>query len=320
MSTEPLAAEPHTDEAFWGTPLEAAPRLLDELLGAHHRGMRLWAPASVSLDTRSSLPVEVGVVGPSHELDRLAFVERSIVVAVDLATGAASAVRTAGTGGPARLVPPPGFEGGLGRASGAQAARVARVRLWEGSDGSTAWTPGRYRLTALAADWISNDLVVEVARSSSTIDPAVQEARAASPLQAWPPPDPAGGLPRYDSRGWSVATPAVAGVSLRAERIVRVGESATLEGAVRALPLASGPVVPVTLVVTGTETVGPWLVPMRVPSFDGAGSRSVGEITAHFAVDLLRLAPLAASPQTYFVYAFTADGRGGPEPVAVVAA
>jgi hypothetical protein len=76
----------------------------------------------------------------------------------------------------------------------------------------------------------------------------------------------------------------------------------------------------VTLVVTGTETPGPFVVAMRVPSFDREEAARTSGFTAHFAVDLFRLAPLAASPQTYFVYAFGADGRAGPLPIAVAAA
>jgi hypothetical protein len=311
--------EPLAEDAFWGTPLEAAPALLDELLDRDEHGLRLWAPTSVPLDTRSSLPIHVGVVGPIAELQRLALVERTIVVAVDVATGATSAVRTGGSGGPARLAPPPGFEGGLGAGSGARAARVVRFPLWAAS---SAWSPGRYRLTAIAGDRTSNDVLVDVVRSPSTADPAVWEARSASALQAWPPPDPAGGLPRYHAQDWSLPAPSGVGVLLHAERIVRPGPGATcaLEGAVRARPLGpNGSVLPVTLVVTGTETPGPWIVPMRVPSFDrDAASRDAG-LTAHFAVDLLRLAPLADAPQTYFVYAFLADGHTGAQPVAVVA-
>jgi hypothetical protein len=75
----------------------------------------------------------------------------------------------------------------------------------------------------------------------------------------------------------------------------------------------------VTLVITGSENPGPFVVPLRVPSFDRHAAGNDASVTAHFAVDLFHLAPLAATPQTYFVYAFTAGGHAGPSPIAVVA-
>jgi hypothetical protein len=315
---------PLAEDDFWGPPLQAAPRLLDELLDRSSGALRLWAPTLVPLDARKSLPVYVGAVGEVAELERLALLDRMVVVAVDVTRGEARAVRPGRSGGregPPRLVPPPGFEGGLGAGSGARAARVTRCGLWESTPAST-WPPGRYRLTALAADRASNDALVEVTRSPSTVDPVAEAARAADGAQAWPVPDPGGGLPRYDAVEGGLAPPLAAGVVVSAERVVtrEPGAACVLYGAVRVRPPEAAqagrtPLIPVTLVITGSETPGPFVVPMRVPSFhrDAAGP------TARFAVDLLRLAPLAASPQTYFVYAFTADGHDGPLPVAIVA-
>jgi hypothetical protein len=241
-------------------------------------------------------------------------------VAVEVSTGHARAVRIgrgAGADAQARVPPPPGFEGGLGTHSSVRAAQAARCTVWDAAT-APAWSPGLHRLTVVAADRVSNETVVEVTRSNSTVDPAVLAATAAEQEKPWPPPDPTGGLPRYDSIQGSLEPPPEPGVVVAAERVVTVrpGAACVLYGAVRARshrePRASRTAVtPVTLVVTGTETPGPIVVSLRVPSFD--------RLTARFAVDLFRLASLATSPQTYFVHAFTADGRGGPVPVAVVA-
>jgi hypothetical protein len=171
---------------------------------------------------------------------------------------------------------------------------------------------------------VSAGAIVDVARSSTTIDPAVRDATP--PAQVWPAPDPAGGLPRYHAGSGDPSPPSGPGVVLAAERVVHVRDGATcpLHGAVRAVPRDThrakhGAVVPVTLVVTGTESPGPFVVPLRVPSFD-TGAAAGAEVTAHFAVDLFRLAPIAAAPQTYFVHAFTADGHAAAKTIAVVAA
>jgi hypothetical protein len=317
------------DDDFWGTPLEAAPKRLDELLGRPQRGLRLWAPASVALDARKTLPVHVGVLGEVAELERLSFLERAIVVAVDVASGDVRTVRVGNTGGagaPPRLAPPPGFEGGLGPSTGALAAQVTRCVLWDAATAASAWGPGRYRLTVIAADRVSNDVLVDVSRAMSTVDRAVRDAEAADrPLQAWPPPDPTGGLPRYAAVDGSPPPPSEPGVVLAAERVVviREGAACVLYAAVRARPgeeprTRHTTIVPVTLVITGTETPGPTVIPMRVPSFERSTAGD-GGLIARFAVDLLQLAPLAAAPQTYFVHAFTADGRSVPQPIAVVA-
>jgi hypothetical protein len=320
--------ERFTQDDLWGPPLQAAPALLDELNARPGRGLHLWAPPLVALDARTTLPVHVGAFGEVAEVQRLALLERAMVVAVDTASGDARVVRAgagAGREPAARMPPPPGFEGGLGQSTGARAAQVARWAMWDQASGAPAWPTGRYRLTAIAADCVSGETLVDVTRSATTIDPAVREAAAPGPV--WPPPDPAGGLPRYQPSDGAPSPPADHGVVLAAERVVAAREGATcpLRGAVRvrlrdAHRARHGAVVPVTLVVTGTESPGPFVVPMRVPSFDrDDAAREVG-VTAHFAVDLFRLAPLAAAPQTYFVYAFSADGHTEPLPIAVVAA
>jgi hypothetical protein len=320
MSSQPLA-----EAATRSTPLQSAPEFLDDLLLGPAGALHLWAPQVLGLDQPAPLQVVVGVTGNFAELGRLAFLERTVVVGVDLVTGVAFATRLLGSGGRGRLAPPPGFEGGLGPTTAAHCAEVARCPLWDAT--AAAWPPGRYRLTAVAADRVSNSEIVEVVRSMSTIDPAVREAEAASGLRVYPQPDPEGGLPRYAAHQWSLSLPADPGVLLSAERIVRAGPGVTalLEGAVRARALdgyrvSFGALVPVTLVITGSEAPGPLVVSMRVPSFDRDVAFGDAGLTARFAVDLLSLAPLADAPQTYFVHAFTADAHGGPEAVAVTAA
>jgi|SRR5579859_2726721 len=314
-----------TDADRWGTPLQAGAALLDDLDGRTGRGVHLWAPSLVSLDTRATLPVHVGAFGDVTEVQRLSMLDRAMVVAVEAESGETRVLR-GGREGAQRLPPPPGFEGGLGPRSSARAAQVARWTLWDSSGAAPAWPTGRYRLTAIAADCVSDEIGLEVRRSATTVDPALRDgAPPAGPV--WPAPDPEGGLPRYQPSDGGPALPDDHGIALSAGRVVtaRDGASCPLLGAVRVRPREAhrakhGAVIPVTLVVTGTESPGPFVVPMRVPSFDREETARSSGFTAHFAVDLFRLAPLAASPQTYFVYAFGADGRSGPLPIAVAAA
>jgi hypothetical protein len=308
-----MSGEHWAVENSWGEPFEAAPTLLDAMFAEGRPGLRLWAPPTVALDQRPSLPVHLGVFDANARIGRLALLDRAIVVAVELTTGRAHAARVDRTGGgerPVRLVPPPGFEGGLGPTSGARAAQVTRFALWNTATASPPFAPGRFRLTVIAADHVSNDVVVEVTRSMTTVDPAiVDDKEREATAHVSPPPDPAGNLPRYHFADDLLSPPVDRGVILEAGRVATARDVCTLRGAARAR--RPGAIVPVTLVVTGSEIPGPHVVPMRVPSFD--------RDAAQFAVDLLRLAPLAAAPQTYFVYAFTADGHAGPLPIAVVA-
>jgi hypothetical protein len=317
---------PLRDDDRWGPPLQIVPTLLDRQGPEPRRGLHLWAPERVALDERRSLPVHLGAVGDVGELARLSFVQRAIVVAIHVASGRAHAVRVGrGVLGAMdeRLAPAPGFEGGLGPTTSALAAEVARCNLWDSTGQSPPWPAGAYRLTAIAADRASAPSMVRVERSMTTVDPAVLDASSAAD-GVWPAPDPAGGLPRYDALEGALPPPDEAGIVIGIDRVVKAGHTGpcVLQGALRSrAPEAGRPprsIVSVTLVITGTETPGPVLVPLRVPTFDRGVSHG-GTQTAHFALDLLRVAPLQASPQTYFVYAFTADGMAGPHPVAVVA-
>ncbi|HEY8086267.1 MAG TPA: hypothetical protein VIF09_00430 [Polyangiaceae bacterium] len=313
------------EEDLWGQPLQAAPALLDALMAGPAAGLRIWAPGFVALDLRSWVPVHAGIVGDAAELARLALPDRGILVAVD-AAGLARAARLAEKSAPARLAPPPGFEGGLGPSVHARRAEIARARLWD--DTTSAWPPGVYRVTVIAADRASDAAVVEIARAPATVDPAVRAAQSAkAPPVVSPAPDPSGGLPRYQSGPGVPAVPSEPGVVVEAERVVSAapGSVCALRGALRARAheahrVSHGAVVPVTLVLTGSETPGPHIVRLNVPSFDRDVPAGEPLVTASFAVDLFRLAPLAAEPQTWFVHAFTADGRAATQAIAVVAA
>jgi hypothetical protein len=301
------------------TPLAGSDVLLDELLGSAGPALRLWAPGFVALDSGEAPSLAVGATGSVVELPRLMLERRAFVVALDVERGGARVVGGAlREGGPRRLPPAPGFEGGLGPAPGPRGAQVARFAMW---DRRAPWPAGTYALVAVAADRASQRVETVVGRAPSTVDVAA-ESVAPESLRVWPPPDPGGGLPHYHALDQSPAVPAEPGIAIVAPRVVRAA-TAPVYGSfrVRLRPrwlVPHGATVPLTLVLTGSEDPAPVVHSLRLPSFDPVDrANPPATVTGRFALDLLQLAPLAAAPQTWFLHAFLSDAASGPSTIAV---
>jgi hypothetical protein len=297
---------PHTEEHDLGaTPLAGADGRLDALLSSGDRRLRLWAPASVALDHGAGLSVGVGAAACAEDLPRLALDRRAFVVATHVESGVTRVVRTPDPGGSSRLPPMPADEVRSRPAPRPLGAQVVRLEAWAHG---AAWPAGVYALVAVAGDRASER--VEIAIGSSVGDPTRASPEPES-LRVWPPPDPAGNLPHYHPLEPSPAVPATPGIALVAERAPRAGR-AVVYGSFRARLqprwiAAHGAVVPVTLVLVGSEEAAPIVRTLRLPSFDPADpAHPPATVTGTFAVDLMQLAPLATR-QTYFVHAFTSD-------------
>ncbi|MGD0529238.1 MAG: hypothetical protein ABSE49_29130 [Polyangiaceae bacterium] len=325
MSAATMSTSPSNEGAPVGPgeplPLAGASALLDGLLEAGDAALRLWAPAFVALD-RGEVPwLTVGAAGRPDELARLALDRRAFVVAVDVRGGAARVVRGAvREGASPRLPATPGFEGGLGPAPGPREAMVAGFAMW---DRRAPWPAGTYAVVAMAANRASPRAELVVGRAATTVDPAADSVDSES-LRVWPPPDPAGNLPHYRPLPESPPVPPEPGITLVAPRVAPGGR-AVVHGSFRARlrpqwVVQYGAVVPLTLVLTGSEDPAPIVLSLRIPSFDRDASASPAPtITGRFALDLMQLAPLATAPQTWFLHALTSDASAGPWPIAVTA-
>ncbi|HEY3820074.1 MAG TPA: hypothetical protein VGL81_23070 [Polyangiaceae bacterium] len=301
-------------------PLADTDSLLDTLLEGARPMLDLWAPGFVALDRSERPSLAVGAAGRADELARLMLERRAFVVAIDVERGGARTIGAAAhDGASGRLLPALGYEGGLGPERGPRGAQVARFAMW---DRQAPWPPGTYALVAVAADRVSPRVETVLGRATSTVDPAADLVGPES-LRVWPPPDPAGNLPHYHPLDQSPAVPAEPGIALVAARVASAG-TAVVHGAfrVRLRPrwiVPYGAVVPITLVLTGSEDPAPFVLPLRLPSFDrvdAAGTPST--VTGRFALDLLQLAPLAAArAQTWFLHAFSSEASAGPLPIAV---
>jgi len=300
------------------TPLAGADALLEGLLAGGTGVLRLWAPGFVALDRGEAPVLSIGATARTAELSRLMLERRALVVALDVERGGSRVLAaTPREGASRRLPPPPGFEGGLGPA-GTRGAQVVQLSMWPRQ---APWAPGTYALFALVADRRSERVETVVGRAASTVDPAAESLPAAS-LRVWPPPDPAGNLPRYQPVELSPPVPAEPGIALVVPRVAR-GGTCPVHGAfrLRLRPrwiVQHGAVVPVTLVLTGSEDPTPVVLELRLPSFDRVDpANPPATVTGHFALDLLPLAPLATAPQTWFLHALSSDAAAPPAVIAV---
>jgi hypothetical protein len=303
------------------TPLAGAEALLDTLLGVEGPALHLEAPRFVALDRGEQPWLTVGAAGRGDALAQLRLERRAFVVAVDVERGHARVVHAAATDGATPRVPPaPGFEGGLGPAPTTRGAQVARFAMW---DRGSPWPPGTYALVAVAAERTSPRIETVIGRASTTVDP-VAEPVAPELLRVWPPPDPAGNLPHYQPLPQSPKAPSEPGVVLVVPRVAPTG-TAVVHASFRARlrprwVMPFGAVVPITLVLTGSEDPTPIVLALRVPSFGSIDpARPPPTVTGTFALDLMKLAPLAASPQAWFLHAFSTDVSAPPAVITVPA-
>ena len=310
---------PRAEEHDLGAmPLGSADARLDALLADGCCPLRLWALASAAFDHGAGFYVAVGASGRADNLPRLALERRAFVVATHLDSGVTRIVRAqAETGRLPRLPPMPTFDRRDGQLSSRRGAQVVGLEAWPAG---ASWPPGRYALVAVAGDRASER--VEIAVGEAVVD-AAPGAVDPEGLRVWPPPDPTGGLPHYHPLQHSPGVPAAPGIALVVEPDGSTGR-AVVYGSFRAhlrrrWTAAHGAVVPITLVLAGSEDAACVARTLRLPSFDPVNrTHPPDTVTGCFAVDLLELAPLAG-PQTYFLHAFSCDASVGGVPVTVVA-
>lgn len=206
--------------------------------------------------------------------------------------------------------------------------------------GALPWRAGNYLVDVILDSQTSNRLHFQIrSGAAAEHDPVVaafidqQRATTGAPKALQPAPGLAGQWPNYRKSERSVALPAGIGVALAAERVsvYRPGAHSILRGSFR-LPvpaafylggagdgLAATAAVPITLVMTGNLMTGPFVVPLRVASYDRVDRRAVeSTVTGYFEVDLFALPEASKVPQTYTIWAYAGETRSAPATAAIV--
>ena len=345
MPSGPLRLQ---DDDFWGDPLRNRSEVVATIARDGFLGLLIDAPGRVSLNRRSSAPV-VGFFARSLRADRTIQQERQmLIVAVREDTNELSIALALDAGKtPAPQHPPTGSDPGEGTTLNSFETDL-RTML------GLPWEPARYRVAAMLREYVSNPVSVEFGRDTGDFqDPAVAEFLVAERERVIPPPPhpvypPRGdaqpdslpdSLPDYRRSDDMPAAPAARGIQMRAERVVvdRPGGACVLRGGFR-LPLArrdrvdsasvggdrpdvgdqgATGVIPIHLVITGSDAPGPWVVPLKVPVYRQLDPHP-SEASGYFAIDLFRMPEFPRAPMTYFITAFSADVVSDVTTLAVV--
>jgi hypothetical protein len=308
------------DEHFWADPLEHQVEVSLDLVRSKALGVLLDGPGRVDLSRRGSLPLVVAQVATFADFDRADVGRHGVLSAVEVESGQAHAAplqdQDMAPAGPAGQATPPK------KGVGAQMwFAQARTRL------GLPWSAGRWLLTVHVGDRASGRLEVLLERPVAPADAAavaellVEERRRR--LQAWPEAalrgeDDAAAPPPPEQPGVALELDRVTVLRAGAPVAARVSfrlpagpQDRPLEGA--EVPDAPGAraVLPVTLLVIGTQLVEPRLFPLRLPSTDDPAA-SDGLVTGRAVVDLRRLPGFVGKPQTYHAWALAGEQLAGP--------
>jgi hypothetical protein len=329
-----------TDEEFWTAPYKTRDALEDRLSKARHLGLVIDAPTRVLYEHQETLPV-IGCHRVTDAESRAAsFDDKAVISAVRLEDGLVrvalvEAPRVLDTSDPGPPEPPPSPDAPV--VTYATMFNVdARARL------DLPWDRSTFLFTVHLAARDSNRVKVALEPPRYAFkDPALEEARTKAAAETWPAPvDPKPGatMPRYTASADSPKPPATPGLVLALPKRVSVRQRELIvQGAFR-LPVRDGDlvrpnpddpaygvgvrgataVIPITLVLRGSETKEPFVVSLRVPSLEPIGKDRLA--TGQFALDLLAASAMRhRTPQRYFVHAFSGEALAGPHELELVA-
>ena len=346
MTETPLDLAPYKipDATFWSVQDRGTDPLATQLIG-DHKGLLVDAPKRVFTDLRKTLPAGIYHHGSARELAHVSFVKHGALVMTSLtenriyaATGRAVAADNPHRG--RKAVDPDS----IGDAA-MSIAYSAELR----SCMNPPWRAGQFVLMALLRDQVSNKVPIELMRTESAYnDPAVRNYERELRAQRNPPMmDPLPGLPLPSYKKAPESPELREGPCLIVEppRIVDLKRDprAILRGAfrTRAMPeeilkpdylsplylekpkeLKPTAIVTVNLLILGADDGHIVTIPLRVPIYGAIEWKPPdGElpmVTGYFNLNLLRLAGVSRTPQTYFLCAFSGDLMAGPLPYALV--
>lgn len=320
------------DADFWERPFRTKDDVQARLSKEGATGVFVDGPARVPLDGRTSLPIVGCHVVTLREASRLSFDRNAVVVGVHLGDGRARAalVEPPRVRDPSAPRPEPDDEApGEGRVY-KMFKLDAHARLPD-----LPWEKGRIVTTVLLrgqrSERVTSELVTPPPRV--WLDPAVAEAAEKAERAPRGPervqPKPGGDLPTFRRDARSPAPPAQPGLALVALRKVPASGQLVVRGTF-VLPLLphqmvkdhpvgdpeARAVVPVTLVLLGEESPGPFVIDLSVPVYElpPEGKPARG----YFGLDLLKHPAMAhRKRQRYWLWAFSGEAMWGPHEVAI---
>lgn len=319
------------DADFWERPYRTKDAVQQRLSKEGKTGVFVDAPGKVPLDGRTTLPVVGCHVVTLREARTLSFDRNAVVVGVHLDDGRAHVdlVEPPRVRDPSAPRPAPDDEDpGEGRVY-KMFKLDAHARLPD-----LPWEKGKIVTTLLLrgqrSERVTSELVAPPPRV--WVDPVVAEAMAGAPRERGPEPvrpKPAGELPTFRRDARSPAPPAQAGLALVSLRKAPASGQLVVRGTF-VLPLLphqlvkdrpvgdpeARAVVPVTLVLLGEETTGPFVVDLGVPVHElpPEGKPARG----YFGLDLLKHPAMAhKKKQRYWLWAFAGEHLWGPHEVAI---
>src|SRR6266446_6133162 len=294
MNTGPLGLQ---EAEFWSDPYKTRDEVYQRLSEEDFIGLVVDAPAQVNIEEHQTLPVIGCRSAAVWQARRANFSRFGLITALQPKTGRLLADRAQTPRIFSETIPADDSDPGEGVIMSLFDLDL-RERLPK-----LPWEPGTYLLTVILQDQVSNRLLVNLVSSQPRVSDRLAEVQDST---ISPPPDDP--LPSYRSEKDSLPLPKAMGISLNLETrvVLRPQTKCVLRGSYR-LPLRlqhllgmqtqdSPPeaeeqevaaIIPLTLLLTGSESPGPFLISMRVPCYDRLASDSlVAEVTGVFAIDL----------------------------------
>jgi hypothetical protein len=312
-------------EEFWTDPWKNKDAVRDETTGSLRPALVIDGPDLVDLDARRTLPVPLYHSVRLGDLRGALLEDTAILVGVRLS----DRMTWAGMATPplegAREAPDPGGDESF---IGLPYDIDARGQL------GLPWRPAEWMFQVLQRDRTSNRVKVKLDRPRAFKDPEVEEYLARKGEEEWHPEMPEGMPPvDFGEHADSPPAPKDEGVAVAAPRVVPIRKDmrAMLRGTVRVTPLPNEivrtplalqpkatAIVPVTLLVTGSESVGPLVARIPVEIRAKIDAKKPAPVTGWFSFDLLAAPQQPRSAQTFFVYAFAGQPSAGPVLCALV--
>ena len=319
-----------SDEDFWTNPDKNLSTLAGTRVRSRRPGLLTDSPKTIPIKQREQWPYLVLQTGDTHELYKVPFSEHAVVTAYSPSEGILYAARAIPKMGPAvdsGPLPSPGFTSNFENVD-------ARAVL------GIPWRNGRYVLTTVIRDQTSNRVTVELVSSlSQYADQEVQKYLAAQEKQHPPrpvSPPPSDARVFYQKTGRSATPPIDPGVVLSVDRVIEAlpGARAELRGsfllpvkasdviprsAVKGDEPSITAVVPISLLILGSEDAIPETLPLVVPSYMPTTERDgVTFATGQFTINLAQMGSFMLRPQTYFIHAFAGETMTPAAVMAVV--
>jgi hypothetical protein len=298
VSTAPRNLGLETDD-FWGDYRKQDKEIRAWILKGRFLGLLIGAPAIVDLSSRESLPLIGWYVRTLREDAGVDFDAQAVAVAVNLATNELTARPAFQSGkmpasSPALAAKDPG-EGTAMTLVSADLRRALEI----------PWEPGKYSVTLVLRQRISNTVEVELQGAQpARKEPAKFVAKEVAP--------------DYRKSSASPALPARTGIALS---LTPSGKKQVLRGSYR-LPVFShesretrenpaGAILGLWLVLIGAKTPGPFTIPLKLPVSEISGN-AAPLASGYFNLDLIALPGFPRGPMEYYVYAFHGNVAAGP--------